>query len=65
MQHMTKSWYGVEILRKNKDKFKSQRLKQLLTITRKRDDNDDEEGNEGLLPQIREQLAELEGTIKW
>jgi len=40
-------------------------LKQLLTITRKRDDNDDEEGNEGLLPQIREQLAELEGTIKW
>ena len=59
MEHMTKSWYGVEILRKNKDKFKSSRLRQLLTITTDKDSNieGEEDQLEGLLPRIREQLA--------
>lgn len=35
IEHFNKSWFGLELLRKHKHQFKSKRLIQLLTLSKK------------------------------
>jgi uncharacterized membrane-anchored protein YhcB (DUF1043 family) len=71
IEHLNKSWHALEMLRKHKDKFKSNRLIKLLTLDHSKDENsephheEDEETASGLLPSVREHLAQFDQYIKW
>jgi hypothetical protein len=70
IEHFNKSWHAIELLRKHKSKFKSQRLVRLVSLENKESgaqNEDDENGNEenGLLPYVREHLAQFDEYIKW
>ncbi len=69
IEHFNKCWLALELLRKHKGKFKSQRLIRLVTLEAKASQQSEElqeEGEEGgLLPPVREHLAQFEEYIKW
>ena len=64
----------IESLSKKKDEFKSERLRQLVTINKNKEDSDSEEQSEnfenlndpkGLFPNIEDELKEFEAMVSW
>jgi hypothetical protein len=65
IEHFNRACNALEYLRKSKDKFKSVRLVRLLTSDKKEGDIEEEGEEAGLLPAVRQHLAQFDEYIKW
>ena len=75
MEKMEEVWDKIYDLSKNSKNFRSNRLKQLVTITHSSvqpqdqepfyEDQDDQSVFEGLLPDLSSHLSEFKSYVKW